>query len=467
MMMILNSLRRCRTQIAMVRAIAIVLVSLFCDAAADAQVLPTIYGVVTDVEQKPVTSAVVTLFSNDGATIADARTNGDGSFQLRVADGDYVARVSIDRIPVADARVQAPSASPIRITVGEFTAQPIPPPAETRAGNTGESQTQEVRVFYATDRERSPVPGTRGYSYTASRSAASDPLSFGSCLVSVPRDKRVGQLEAASLFRFDFRGSADGVMISKVTLQDEATFLRDVSTRATVGGRKVLVFVHGYNTAFSDACRRSGQLAYDLGFSGAQVVYSWPSRGGKAEYLADEESIQWTVPHLKHFLEKLATETGASIQVLAHSMGSRAVVQALAQSVSMKAGSIRDVIFAAPDLDSDVFMQNLASMTSKAKRITLYASSGDKALAASRVIHGNTVRAGESGNRLLVAVGLDTVDASTVDTDFLGHSYFGDSSTVLRDLFELIRFNAAPDDRFALARIEEPKRPRPYWQFRR
>lgn len=422
-------------------------------------------GVVQRTAETPVADAQVTVFSAEGVKAADVRTDTAGRFEATLMPGKYVVRVAMESVAVADAAIEAPTAALLTITLGEFTAYPNPPPTDTRSDGTGESATQEVRVFYATDRERVPVRASRGYSYTETRSRATAPLSLGSCVVSVPRDRRIGQLEAASLWRLDFRGSAEGVTLSQVTLQDEPTFMRDVSARANAGGKRILLFVHGYNATFQDACRRAGQISYDLAFTGAPVVYSWPSRGVATGYTADEETVQWTAPHLRAFIETLAKSTGASIHVLAHSMGSRAVIQALGEPVSLGEGRIRDLIFAAPDIDAGIFEQRLPQLTERAHRVTLYASSADRALAASRSFH-DFARAGESGASLVVATGLDTIDASTVETDFLGHSYFGSSDTVLRDLFELVRFNASPDDRFALTRIQEPSRPSPYWRFR-
>ncbi len=66
------------------------------------------------------------------------------------------------------------------------------------------------------------------------------------------------------------------------------------SLTATVAGmrdrascRDVLVFVPGYNVSFVNAVRRTAQLAYDLDFGGVPVLYSWPSAGSAAAYVAD------------------------------------------------------------------------------------------------------------------------------------------------------------------------------------
>ena len=52
-------------------------------------------------------------------------------------------------------------------------------------------------------------------------------------------------------------------------------------------------------------------------------------------------------------------------------------------------------------------------------RMTLYASSGDEALRASQRLAGYP-RAGQGGAGIVVVAGIDTVDASLVDTSLLG-----------------------------------------------
>ena len=54
-------------------------------------------------------------------------------------------------------------------------------------------------------------------------------------------------------------------------------------------------------------------------------------------------------------------------------------------------------------------------------------------------------RAGESGANLVVVPGIDTIDVSAVDTSLLGHTYYGDSDTVLTDMAELLRDRKPPD----------------------
>ena len=121
----------------------------------------------------------------------------------------------------------------------------------------------------------------------------------------------------------------------------------------------------------------------------------------------------------------------------------------------------RQTILAAPDIDAGVF-ENLAPQVVKASsRTTLYASSSDLPLRWSKDFHGYR-RAGETELGIVIVPGVDSIDASNVPSGFLGHSYYGDSRTLLSDIFELFRTGTAPP-RFGL----RPKQfdGKPYWVF--
>ena len=112
----------------------------------------------------------------------------------------------------------------------------------------------------------------------------------------------------------------------RIRESNRASFFDKLSSRIAKSHRKeAFVFVHGFNVTFEDAARRTAQLAYDLGFKGAPILYSWPSKGSLFSYAADEATIDWTVPHLKEFLEEIAFKSGAEVlHIIAQSMGNRA-----------------------------------------------------------------------------------------------------------------------------------------------
>jgi esterase/lipase superfamily enzyme len=317
-----------------------------------------------------------------------------------------------------------------------------------------------VRIFYATDRARSP----RG-SYTGKRSPHAE-LRLGTCDVTIPRDRRMGELESPRWWKFEFKNNPKKyITLQRVDELPESDFLSRLSDCvAADSDRSVLVFIHGFWVSFEDGVRRTAQLCYDLGFKGAPVLYSWPSAGRSAAYMTDEATIEWTRPHLLTFLRLLANSAGASkIHVIAHSMGNRALVKILDPTLAATGPLFNQIVLTAPDIDSGEFLQLASQIPPTAERITLYASSNDKAISFSKTLH-TYPRAGESGENIVVVGGLDTVDASSVDTSLIGHSYFAEERTVLSDLYYLLKDGTPPKGRHGLDRRVCPAGE--YWAFR-
>jgi esterase/lipase superfamily enzyme len=310
-----------------------------------------------------------------------------------------------------------------------------------------------VPVYYGTDRKRDARTTALNVKYIDER-AQNVTVSLGFCNVSIPTKHQLGKLERPSIWKVWARPKPDEhiMLLCAVELTSGEFWERLENDIGTSPDRNAFVFVHGYNVSFETAALRTAQLATDLSFHGAPIMFSWPSKGRLARYLDDEGSIQWSRPHLRKFIEDICIETKAvSIHLIAHSMGSRAlmeVIQALSTS-ALPRGTLKQLIFAAPDVDSGVFQQAANALSSICARVTLYASDKDKALIASRKIHGFP-RAGEAGQSLLVLSGVDTIDASTVDTDFLGHSGFAEDRPIMQDVHSLIQHNDSPNQRFGL-----------------
>jgi esterase/lipase superfamily enzyme len=300
-------------------------------------------------------------------------------------------------------------------------------------------------------------------------------LTFGTAEVSIPSNRKRGTLPRPAWWRLEFRENpARHVMVTAVQPLARDAFLTDIrSTFQHASGKHALLFIHGYNVTFADAVRRAAQIAYDLRtdeqmeFPGVPLLYSWPSRGDVLGYLMDETNVRWTQPHFEAFLRMALAETGAEVvHVIAHSMGNRALIECLStlDLAGLPRGSavLDQVVFAAPDFDADTLADLAAQLSSRARRYTLYASSGDLALRASRELRRGLRRAGESGDDLLVVNGIDTIDASHVDTSLLGHGYFGER-TILGDIFYLLKDRKSPDDRYGLT--PRTRANRKYWEF--
>lgn len=345
----------------------------------------------------------------------------------------------------------------------------LPDVGEPVLDPAGKLRYHVVRVYYATNRKATSESAPDDH-FGGDRGS----LGYGVVNVAVPASHAPGQLEAPSIFRLEFSQDPDKhVMLQSLKPMEVGAWQAEVARHAVeLGNPGILVFVHGYNSSFPDAARRAAQLAFDLKFGGSTVLFSWPSRAATLEYTVDEQAAEWSVPDMKDVLAALATAAPSTpIYVIAHSMGNRVFTRgfkALLADDPAKRLSFKQLVLAAPDIDADVFKREIApSILGKGPRVTLYASSNDKALAASRGVHGGYLRLGESGKDIVVLSGLDTVDASGVSTEFLGHSYYGDSNTVMADLKYVIRKSLPPEqrERFALERVRNAAIGL-YWRFK-
>lgn len=311
-----------------------------------------------------------------------------------------------------------------------------PPPKETPAAPTAPVNKALVKVFFATDRQHiSGETGPANY-FGTERNPDPDPdgqhLLTGFVKVSIPPVHEAGQLERPfKWWIIEFKeDEKKHIVLKELTMVNGNDFygaLRKEYDERVPENRSAFVFIHGFKTSFDDAAYRTAQLAYDLNFEGVPIMYSWPSKDDLRAYRDDRKTADWSWRHLQYFVERVARESGAlRIHLIAHSMGNELLVNALdglGRQPEIKP-LFDNVVMAAPDVDAKRFTErNWPGIRDAAKRFTLYASSDDWALRVSRELN-RFVRLGEAGGTLVVVPGLDTVDASGIDTNELGHSYY-------------------------------------------
>lgn len=385
----------------------------------------------------------------EAVAAAAARLYGAGSPLLAP---DYLAAARL-----AEAAGDAPAALAARQRAELAAAGPR---AERTRGLDGEPAPgafTQVRVFYGTNRARTGRVEPDAF-YGPGRGE----LELGSVEVSIPRTHRYTLLEAPSMTGFDLHANPDRhVLLLSVHPAEPAAFMAGLRDASRVGRRhKAFVFVHGYNVTFEDAARRAAQLAYDVGFEGAPILYSWPSAGNTLGYFVDEANVSASAAKLHRFLGLVRTalrdadpagpETAERLHLLAHSMGSRALLPALQQAAWTGEPPFEEVVFAAPDIDADLFTEAAPDLARMARRVTLYASDNDVALNMSSRLHGGFGRAGQGGPQLLGVAGVDSVDLSAVPADLLHHSYFGSGSAAVLDLLTLLWRGTPPAGRCGL-----------------
>lgn len=321
-----------------------------------------------------------------------------------------------ERAPLTGAALPRPKAAPINPNV------------------TRDQAFAKVAVMYGTDRKWDARAGGFG-------GGRGERISYGELAVSIPHRHRTGELEAPSVWRLEFREDPrKHMVVLDQTFMTRTAFLNRVKARAQAGGASgsSFVFIHGYNVSFKDAARRTAQITYDLDYRGVPVFYSWPSQGTLQGYTTDENNVQWSEANLKRFLLDFSQKSGVKdIYLIAHSMGNRALTGALRQLFAEQPklkGRFKEIILTAPDIDAEIFKRDIApALAAGCDRITLYASDGDNALLASKKVHGYP-RAGDTAEGIVVVPGIETIDASGLDTSFLEHSYFATAPPVIGDI---------------------------------
>ena len=327
------------------------------------------------------------------------------------------------------------------------------------------TEPRKVELFYVTNR----APDSDGENYFSS---ARGDIHFGTARISIPPGHVMGRHEEPSLLKFETgQDASKHIKLLDVTRLSRDNFAETL-TRAVEASpdNKLMIFVHGYNVEFPDASRTVAQFAADLKFNGPVVLFSWPSQGSLTGYTVDETNAEWAQSHFQELMVALLENIPVQhIYLVGHSMGNRIIGRAMVTLANERLESdmllFREIIMIAPDIDAEVFRMDMAPRLARTGiHLTLYASTGDRALLASKAFHGYP-RAGESGDGLVVIEGLETIDASDASGGILGHSYFAEDRRMMEDIYALLQTGQRADQRFGLEAVDTPKGR--HWTFRK
>ena len=204
---------------------------------------------------------------------------------------------------------------------------------------------------------------------------------------------------------------------------------------------RVIVYVHGYSETFDRSCRRAAMLQSNLRLDDRLVLFSWPS-SNFVTYTQDAADLSASLDDLNRFITQAAQVIGHDrIVLMAHSMGSRGVVDALRQRDG-DVDKFSEAVFVAPDIRRDLFVENVQMLQSKVSDLTVYASDNDLVLWLSTIVN--------VSGRLGVATEIDIdaehmriIDISSTGVNFIGgHLYHIFNPAVAEDLRAL--FGSGP-----------------------
>lgn len=291
-------------------------------------------------------------------------------------------------------------------------------------------------IMVATTRAPTEEPG---FFYSGERGGAVD---LNEIVVSIPPDRNRTSGEVQWPRRLPPNPAKEFATLAVNPVDGGAQAASWYRTNKSPSGR-LLVFVHGFNNRYESAVYRFAQIVHDSGTDAAPLLFTWPSRGSVFAYGYDKESANYSRTALENVLRRAAEQPAITeITILAHSMGTWLTVESLRQMAirdGAVASKIQNVILAAPDLDIDVFRQQLADMGDEKPKFTVFVSRDDRALTLSRRISGNIDRLGQvdindaSTREILEKEGILVLDLSALQAgDRLNHSKFAESPEVVR-----------------------------------
>jgi len=267
-----------------------------------------------------------------------------------------------------------------------------------------------------------------------------------------------------------------------------AFFARVDKALAASASTDLLVYVHGSNNTMGRASAQAAQLRHFTGRRMVVLSFLWPSAGSMLKYFTDVGNAQASVEPFARLIELLAAHTQATaIDVLAYSAGAQIVSPALAKLGTPQPGESREqsrlrlrlkhIYFAAADIDTRRFMDDLRQYVDLVERVSIAANLNDSALRLAAFVH-RASRIGrldpseldEAQSGLLVEASRNLgFDLIKVDPEVIpklpqrSHAFWYEDPWVSSDLLGLLLLDAGPKQRGLDP--QDGERGARYWTF--
>ena len=299
---------------------------------------------------------------------------------------------------------------------------------ESVAGVTG---TTERQIFVATTRQ----PSTTG-DFSALRTSK---LSFSRYDVSIPPT----HVEELVEWPDGTPDPAADFVTTKITpYPSAATFGAALNQNPLRGTDTAIIYVHGYNTTFAEGTYQLAQIAHDMDEQNTTINYSWPATANALEYTRDRDSVLFARDGLERLLETTVPAGFDNVVLVAHSIGSGVVVEALRQ-ISLQRKShltsrIGGVILISPDIDTNLFETQITRISPMPDPFIVFGNTKDRALKLSAFLTGRSNRVGQLKDpKILRKYGVQFLDVTDVRDANGEHAVAITSPTILPLLREL------------------------------
>ncbi|MCU0561260.1 MAG: alpha/beta fold hydrolase [Desulfobacterales bacterium] len=250
--------------------------------------------------------------------------------------------------------------------------------------------------------------------------------------------------------------------------------------------RSLLVVVHGFREAFPSALRKTTFLGHVLDINSPVLLFDWPGNQGSTPngYRRAQAIAKESAPDLARTIELTVRDIRPErLWLIANSMGGQVVVDAFRvlydqADLADAQTEIENVVLTAPDIDYNEFDEKFRNaLEALARTTTIYVSSNDRALLASRILNRGRRRGEstldsrriESAARVVdedpAAEGVTVVDVTPVNRTRNFHNFSLETPEFFDDLF--LRLTNAETPRSRLIYSVEAPNGTIYWVLTR
>ena len=337
---------------------------------------------------------------------------------------------------------------------------------------------ENIQVFYATNRKPVGGPDNQSYSRTPT-----DDLHLGVADLSIGG----GEITWEALYKLSTQADGEDLRpeILLTSLHQKAqvspllgdssggadglAFFRLIDQALAASNDKNLtIYVHGANTGVQRATAQAAQYRHFTGRNSVVLSYIWPSAESFLRFSQDVANTARTAPTFAHLIRMLSLHTQArQINVIAYSSGAMVASGGLARldtpDPRFPPDSLRlgEVYYAAPDADFRTFVGYLQRQKGIGKRATVAINMDDSVLMWSS-LHQRASRAGrpdltelsgEDTRWLLQAAADDAIDVLWGKPEGLpglaqrSHTFWYDHPWVSTDLLLKMLFGLPPTER--------------------
>lgn len=233
--------------------------------------------------------------------------------------------------------------------------------------------------------------------------------------------------------------------------------------------KEIMLYVHGAKVDFSNSAILTAEIDYFAGRDFVGIAFAWPSHQDILHYLfgVDVRRAKNSIPALTSLLIFLSEHTKAEhINIITYSAGGKITSKALEElrqaypelephEIKSKF-RIASVVFAAVDVEIDMFLERLPSISELVDQVVITVTDSDNTLNAAKRFMGGKVRVGTSDAEALeedfiVKNRLDNVEIIDVSYgqvmrgfDMVGHHYWYRHPWMSSDIIFLMRTDLPP-----------------------